>query len=213
MTHLMACKSPIAPLPADALAVSYAKLPAHPGATSGWGGVGNRRDSVTSRRSSFGGTDTTGHLLDMDMDEPLEGLDFQAGFFWRRPRRVCFNLSCCCLPEGAPKTTGDLRTNMRVFSLQDSPGGVDHFPSPGVPAGADGNTGNLLALQPEDFGGASLDEAMQRLRGSQQVAPLCMCPRKRRLRCLENTSQPVDMHNGDACLRCIPRSASAWVLQ
>lgn len=52
------------------------RLPA--GATSNWGG--NRRDSVTSRRSSrssFGGTDTTGHLLDQDMDGPLEILDFQ----------------------------------------------------------------------------------------------------------------------------------------
>lgn len=48
------------------------------GAVGGWGG--GRRDSAASRRSSrssFGGTDTTGHLLDMDVDEPLEPLDFQ----------------------------------------------------------------------------------------------------------------------------------------
>jgi hypothetical protein len=50
--------------------------------------------------------------------------------------------------------------------VQDSPGGMNHFPSPGVPAGADGNTGNLLA---EDFGGGGLQEALQRLRGSMQV--------------------------------------------
>lgn len=49
---------------------------------------------------------------------------------------------------------------------QDSPGGMNHFPSPGVPAGADGNTGNLLA---EDFGGGGLQEALQRLRGSLRV--------------------------------------------
>lgn len=44
----------------------------------GWGE--RRRDSAASRRSSrssFGGTDTTGHLLDMDVDERLEPLDFQ----------------------------------------------------------------------------------------------------------------------------------------
>ena len=48
------------------------------GVVGGWGG--GRQDSAASHRSSrssFGGTDTTGHLLDMDVDEPLEPLDFQ----------------------------------------------------------------------------------------------------------------------------------------
>ena len=64
------------------------------GGMGGWGG--GRRDSAASRRSSrssFGGTDTTGHLLDMDVDEPLEPLDFQV--------TPCSGCPCCGLGRAA----------------------------------------------------------------------------------------------------------------
>jgi len=64
-----------------------------------------------------------------------------------------------------------------LAAAQGTSPGADHFPSPGVPAGADGNTGNLLSLAP-DFGAggggvggslAHLRQSMQRLHNAQHV--------------------------------------------
>ncbi len=64
--------------------VAEQELPFGAGATSNWGG--GRRDSVNSRRSSFG-ADVTGHLLDADVD--LDALDFPVSSLASREQIIC----------------------------------------------------------------------------------------------------------------------------